>query len=473
MVTDRRQHWLNVLFPAEVNFPGKTEGLVVPSGFTAERPSFPTNGIIRYNKSANILEAYVNGAWVDILSGGGGGGGATNFTDLLDTPSSYTGFANRLLRVNAGQTGVEAVDGNTLFLSLGGGTLSPAADITLSGGGELVGLPPIPSASGAASKEYVDSFAAGLDPKSSCRVATTANIALVGNQTIDGVATTTGDRVLVKNQTTTSQNGIYVTSAGSWARATDQDGTPTNEVSGGNFTFIDQGTTNGGTGWVVVADGIITVNSDPMIWTQFNASGGVYLPLSGGTMSGSINMGSNSITNVNQVDGRDVSVDGSALDTHLADSSIHFSTVPYDFGSSVIGVPSASDIVFRFTTPRTFTAAPNNPTAGYAFCDTTTTATTTDAVFEVHLLGASTASSIVAGGGVSPAVASTTTLIGTVKFPVAAIEASVVELFPPGTTNTGSSFSIPVEHEIVLLYATADGGNTLGNISFTWQGETP
>jgi hypothetical protein len=56
-----------------------------------------------------------------------------------------------------------------------------------------------------------------------CRVATTANITLSGTQTIDGVAVVAGNRVLVKNQTTTSQNGIYVVATGAWTRATDSD----------------------------------------------------------------------------------------------------------------------------------------------------------------------------------------------------------------------------------------------------------
>jgi len=67
----------------------------------------------------------------------------------------------------------------------------------------------------AATKDYVDNAITGLDMKASVRVATTADITLSGTQTIDGVAVIAGDRVLVKNQNTATENGIYVVAAGS------------------------------------------------------------------------------------------------------------------------------------------------------------------------------------------------------------------------------------------------------------------
>lgn len=79
--------------------------------------------------------------------------------------------------------------------------------------------------------------------KKSARVATTANITLSGTQTIDGIAVVAGDRVLVKNQTTASQNGIYVVAAGAWARSADAD---TISELAGACVNVDSGTTNGG-----------------------------------------------------------------------------------------------------------------------------------------------------------------------------------------------------------------------------------
>lgn len=122
----------------------------------------------------------------------------------------------------------------------------------------------------AATKAYVDSVAQGLDAKDSCRVATTGNITLSGEQTIDGVAVVTGDRVLVKNQSTASQNGIYVCDSGAWSRAADADTSP--EVSSGMFTFITAGTVNANTGWVLTTTGTITLGTTALTFSQFSAA---------------------------------------------------------------------------------------------------------------------------------------------------------------------------------------------------------
>ena len=74
-----------------------------------------------------------------------------------------------------------------------------------------------------ANKQYVDAVAAGLNPKQAVKCATLTNITLSGLQTIDAYTTLAGDRVLVKNQGTASQNGIYVASASTWTRSTDMD----------------------------------------------------------------------------------------------------------------------------------------------------------------------------------------------------------------------------------------------------------
>jgi hypothetical protein len=127
------------------------------------------------------------------------------------------------------------------------------------------------SALHAATKQYVDSVVAGLDVKKSCKAATTGNITLSGIQTIDGVALSVGDRVLVKNQTTASQNGIYVVQNGAWVRGGSSDSN--NELTPGAFTFIEQGTVNGDTGWILSTDGTITVGTTPITWTQFSSAG--------------------------------------------------------------------------------------------------------------------------------------------------------------------------------------------------------
>lgn len=123
----------------------------------------------------------------------------------------------------------------------------------------------------AARKADVDAARTGLDVKVSCRVATTANITLSGTQTIDGIAVVAGDRVLVKNQTTASQNGIYLCAAGAWTRATDADTDA--EVTAGMFTFIEEGTANADTGWVLSTNAPITVGTTSLTFTQFSGAG--------------------------------------------------------------------------------------------------------------------------------------------------------------------------------------------------------
>jgi hypothetical protein len=123
----------------------------------------------------------------------------------------------------------------------------------------------------AATKSYVDATKQGLDVKDSVRVATTGNITLSGTQTIDGIAVIAGDRVLVKDQTTGSQNGIYVVAAGTWSRSTDAD---TNaDVTSGMFTFVEEGTLNADSGWVLTTNNPITLNTTALSFTQFSGAG--------------------------------------------------------------------------------------------------------------------------------------------------------------------------------------------------------
>jgi hypothetical protein len=134
----------------------------------------------------------------------------------------------------------------------------------------------------AANKRYVDSVAQGLDAKASVRVATTANITLSGLQSIDGVTVIASDRVLVKNQTTASQNGIYVASSTAWARAADMNVWA--EVPNA-FVFIEEGSTQADTGWVCTANAGGTLDSTAITWSQFSAAGS-YLAGNGLTLTG-------------------------------------------------------------------------------------------------------------------------------------------------------------------------------------------
>jgi hypothetical protein len=148
------------------------------------------------------------------------------------------------------------------------GSVAFTADQSL-GGFKVTNVGTPTSNSDVATKAYVDSVAQGLSTKTAVRVATTANITLSGTQTIDGVSVIAGDRVLVKNQTTTTQNGVYDVAAGAWARSTDSD-TGTELVNA--FYFVQSGTTLQATGWVQSTPGPITLGTTSIVFSQFSGA---------------------------------------------------------------------------------------------------------------------------------------------------------------------------------------------------------
>ncbi len=108
----------------------------------------------------------------------------------------------------------------------------------------------------------------GTKPKADARIATTANITLLGLQTIDGVLTVALDRILVKDQAIQSENGIYIAAVGAWARSTDAD---TGAEIQGALISVDEGTTNHDTTWRQSSDNV-TLGSTAIVWVQFGAS---------------------------------------------------------------------------------------------------------------------------------------------------------------------------------------------------------
>ena len=125
----------------------------------------------------------------------------------------------------------------------------------------------------AANKGYVDGVAQGLDVKQSVQACTTSNITLSGTQTIDGVSVSVDERVLVKDQSVASQNGLYLCKSGSWVRTDDL---AAGADAAGAFVFVEAGSANGDKGFVCTTNkGSATVGSDSLAFSQFSSSGEV------------------------------------------------------------------------------------------------------------------------------------------------------------------------------------------------------
>ena len=139
----------------------------------------------------------------------------------------------------------------------------------------------------AANKGYVDGVAQGLDVKDSVKATTTANITLSGTQTIDGIALSADDRVLVKNQNTASENGLYLCKASTWTRTDDL---ASGADASGAFVFVEQGTVNAENGFVCTSNkGSAVVGTNNLTFAQFSGAGQVIagngLDKSGNTLS--------------------------------------------------------------------------------------------------------------------------------------------------------------------------------------------
>jgi len=147
---------------------------------------------------------------------------------------------------------------------------APTAAVALNSQ-KITGLADPTAAQDAATKNYVDLTVQGLDPKASVKAATTANIAsLSGTMTIDGVALVAGDRVLVKDQTTPSANGVYVVAASAWVRSDDLS-TWAEHVAA--YLFVEQGTVNADVGFLCTVDAGGTLGTTAITFVQFNGAG--------------------------------------------------------------------------------------------------------------------------------------------------------------------------------------------------------
>ena len=162
---------------------------------------------------------------------------------------------------------------------------APTADTSM-GGFKLTNVATPVSGTDAANKQYVDDVVASISWKNEVRVASTANgtlaSAFANGSTVDGIALVTGDRILLKDQTTQTENGLYtVNASGAPTRATDADSGA--EMSGA-AVYVTNGTTNQGTRWVCNTTGTITLGSTSLTFVQF-AGGSAYTAGNGLTLA--------------------------------------------------------------------------------------------------------------------------------------------------------------------------------------------
>lgn len=229
-------------------------------------------GRMIYNSTTDSIKVYGNGAWRSFVNSITKGGTHTDAITISESNGAVT------LTLNLADVDSAGLLSSTFWGLLNGATSNATVStlVQRDSSGNIKVATPTEDAH-AATKGYVDAARAGLDVKQSVRAATTAAVNLSTELEAGDVIDTTvtlvaGDRVLVKNQGTASQNGIYVVqSSGAAVRATDFDGA--GEVSGGAFTFVEEGTVNADSGWVVSSNGPISVGTDAINWSQFSGAG--------------------------------------------------------------------------------------------------------------------------------------------------------------------------------------------------------
>lgn len=209
-------------------------------------------------------------------SGAFDGTGNVTGTGTLATVNSNVGTFTKIT-VNAKGLATAASQASLSDLSSPTGSFSMGSQL-------LTNLLDPVSAQDAATKSYVDNTAQGLDAKASVVTATTGNITLSGTQTVNGVALVAGNRVLVKDQTLSQNNGIYIVNASTWSRAPDAN-TWDELVSA--YVFVEQGTTLADTGWVCTVNAGGTLGTTPITWTQFSGAG-TYTAGTGLTLTGTV-----------------------------------------------------------------------------------------------------------------------------------------------------------------------------------------
>jgi hypothetical protein len=232
-------------------------------------PATPVEGQVYHNTSDHRTYMWNGTAWVYFIPSSMAGSGNGLDADKLDNQegSYYLARANHTGTQVASTISDFDTQVRTSRLDQ---MAAPASSVSLNSQ-KITSLLDPTNPQDAATKNYVDSTVQGLDIKASVKAASTADLTLSGEQTVDGIALVAGDRVLVKNQDTQAENGIYLVSLTGWTRTTDAN-TWSELISA--YTFVEEGTTNADTGWVSTANSGGTLGVTDVVWVQFNSAGG-------------------------------------------------------------------------------------------------------------------------------------------------------------------------------------------------------
>lgn len=264
-------------------------------------PGTPVEGQVYYDTSTHTMYVRTNAAWVDLGATGGapsdattgakgivqlagdlGGAGTAAAAPIITAGAIDAGKINANLKPSgSAAAGTEALRalGTTASTALAGNTrldqiAVPTASVALNSQ-KITGLLDPTSAQDAATKIYVDNAVTGLDAKASVRAATTAAGTLASSfangSVIDGITLATNDRILIKNQAASAENGIYtVNASGAPTRATDTD-TWAELVSA--YVWVEEGTANADSGWLSTVNAGGTLNTTAVTFVQFNGLG--------------------------------------------------------------------------------------------------------------------------------------------------------------------------------------------------------
>ncbi len=243
-------------------------------------PSTPAEGQFYYDTSTDTLEFRNASAWISL-----------GRLDQIEAPSAAVDLNSQQITSLADPSGAQHAATQNYVLTRSLSEFDVPTGALAMGTQRITGVVDPSGAQDAATKNYVDGLSQGLSWKDSVRAATTVDGTLASAfddaSVIDGVTLATGDRILIKNQTTGEDNGIYtVESSGVPTRVDDAD--TAGEILQ-SAVFVEEGTTLEDTAWVMTTDAPITLETTVLVWAQFGAgtsySGGTGIDVSGTVIS--------------------------------------------------------------------------------------------------------------------------------------------------------------------------------------------